>query len=328
MKRIGLKIAILAIVASTASAWAGESAGVRNCTWCHGTSGQGFMVAPRLAGQRPQYIESQLRSFAAHTRDNPFSKQYMWGAVAALGPHAARDLAIYFATIAPKAANDGDWNLAAKGKTIYLEGIPESNIVSCYACHGPNAEGVRDIPRLGGLAYFYLRGGSSSGVRGIIRAQRLRCPWSPAIWARKKSRRSPHTSASSSKLLLDGSGLIGGLAQTARDGIGSSSAQLSVCTVREGNRANAMRSALHHLADLDRKLSGFIALAMIHRLDFVGYGNALLRRGPRRDLRQPALQAWQMIDFNAGPPMRSHPAPVGNIGNRVVAGEVFMVPEA
>jgi cytochrome c553 len=158
MKRIGLKIAILAIVASTASAWAGESAGVRNCTWCHGTSGQGFMVAPRLAGQRPQYIESQLRSFAAHTRDNPFSKQYMWGAVAALGPHAARDLAIYFATIAPKAANDGDWNLAAKGKTIYLEGIPESNIVSCYACHGPNAEGVRDIPRLGGLAYFYLKG--------------------------------------------------------------------------------------------------------------------------------------------------------------------------
>jgi len=158
MKRIGLKIAILAIVASTASAWAGESAGVRNCTWCHGTSGQGFMVAPRLAGQRPQYIESQLRSFAAHTRDNPFSKQYMWGAVAALGPHAARDLAIYFATIAPKAANDGDWNLAAKGKTIYLDGIPESNVVSCYACHGPNAEGVRDIPRLGGLAYFYLKG--------------------------------------------------------------------------------------------------------------------------------------------------------------------------
>ena len=56
----------------------------------------------------------------------------------------------------PKSANDRD--LAARGRTIYLEGIPESNIVSCYACHGPNAEGVRDIPRLGGLAYFYLKG--------------------------------------------------------------------------------------------------------------------------------------------------------------------------
>ena len=160
MKRIGLKIAILAIIASTVPAWAGDgdSANVGNCTWCHGTSGQGFTVAPRLAGQRAQYIESQLRSFVQHTRDNPFSKQYMWGAVAALGPHEARDLATYFAALTPKAANDGDKNLMAKGKAIYLDGIPEANIVSCYACHGPNAEGIRDIPRLGGLAYFYLKG--------------------------------------------------------------------------------------------------------------------------------------------------------------------------
>jgi cytochrome c553 len=82
----------------------------------------------------------------------------MWGAVAALRPHEARDLAIYFAALTPKAANDGDGDLAAKGRKIYLDGIPEANIVSCYACHGPNAEGVRDIPRLGGLAYFYLKG--------------------------------------------------------------------------------------------------------------------------------------------------------------------------
>lgn len=158
MKRIGLRIVILAMVASIVPAWAGESAGVGNCTWCHGTSGQGYTVAPRLAGQRPQYIENQIRSFREHTRDNPFSKQYMWGAVAALRPHEARDLAIYFATIVPKPANDGDRDLAARGRAIYLDGIPEANIVSCYACHGPNAEGVRDIPRLGGLAYFYLKG--------------------------------------------------------------------------------------------------------------------------------------------------------------------------
>jgi len=157
MKRIGLKTALLAIVASItpAAAWDGDS--VRDCTWRHGTSGQGYMVAPRLAGQRPAYIESQIRSFRDHTRDNPFSKQYMWGAVAALDSRAARDLAAYFATIHPKPANDGDPNLVAKGKAIYIDGIPEANIASCYACHGPNAEGVRDIPRLGGLAYFYVK---------------------------------------------------------------------------------------------------------------------------------------------------------------------------
>jgi len=161
MKRIGLKIAILAVFATTASylsSWAGESAAVRNCTWCHGTGAQGYTVAPRLAGQRPQYIMSQIRSFREHSRNNPFSKQYMWSAVAALDPHTARDLANYFATIRPKPANDGDSTLASRGRTIYMDGIPEANIVSCYACHGPNAEGVRDIPRLGGLSYSYLKG--------------------------------------------------------------------------------------------------------------------------------------------------------------------------
>jgi cytochrome c553 len=38
-----------------------------------------------------------------------------------------------------------------------MDGMPEANIASCYACHDPNGEGVRDIPRLGGLAYSYLK---------------------------------------------------------------------------------------------------------------------------------------------------------------------------
>jgi cytochrome c553 len=159
MNRIGWKIAIVAIAMSILPAQAGEwdSAAVHNCTWCHGTSAQGYTVAPRLAGQRPQYLETQLRSFHAHIRDNPFSRQYMWEAVAALNPRAEHDLALYFSAIPPKPANDGNLDLAARGRAIYLEGIPEANVASCYACHGPNAQGVRDIPRLGGLAYFYLK---------------------------------------------------------------------------------------------------------------------------------------------------------------------------
>ena len=56
-----------------------------------------------------------------------------------------------------QAAPDGDPELAPAGRTIFEEGIPESNIVACGACHGPNAEGVGEIPRLGGLSYFYLK---------------------------------------------------------------------------------------------------------------------------------------------------------------------------
>jgi cytochrome c553 len=134
-----------------------ESLAVRNCTWCHGTSAQGYTPAPRLAGQRSQYLESQLASFRTHARDNPLSKQYMWGAAANLSAQNARELANYFSALQPKAAGDGEVELVAAGRTIYQVGMPDANIVACVVCHGPNAEGVGQIPRLGGLAFSYLK---------------------------------------------------------------------------------------------------------------------------------------------------------------------------
>jgi len=153
------KVTILAITFVIGSSLAGhaESLAIRNCTWCHGGSAQGYTPAPRLAGQRYQYIENQLADFHAHTRDNPLSKQYMWGAAANLNPQTARNLAMYFSTLSPEAADDGARELAATGRTIYQEGMPDSNIVACVVCHGPNAEGVGQIPRLGGLEYTYLK---------------------------------------------------------------------------------------------------------------------------------------------------------------------------
>ena len=159
MKFVIAKIAVAALIASVLPALAGdmESASVRNCTWCHGASAQGYAPAPRLAGQRSQYTENQLLNFIKHTRDNPFSKQYMWGAAANLSPNTMRYLAIYFSQELPKAANDGYKDLAASGKTLFEDGNPEANTVSCAVCHGPNAEGIRDIPRLAGLSYYYLK---------------------------------------------------------------------------------------------------------------------------------------------------------------------------
>ncbi len=159
MKCAKLRMAIVAGICSaiaTASAHA-ESLAVRNCTWCHGASAQGYTPAPSLAGQRYQYLKNQLADFHARTRDNPFSKQYMWGAAENLSARTARDLASYFSTLPRRAANDGDRELTGIGKTIYQEGKPEANIVACVVCHGPNAEGVGQIPRLGGLAYTYLK---------------------------------------------------------------------------------------------------------------------------------------------------------------------------
>jgi cytochrome c553 len=158
MKPIKSTLAILAILSAAAGPLsADETLRIGNCTWCHGSSAQGFMRAPRLAGQRDQYIENQLLSFQQHTRDNPRSQQYMWAAAANLAPETAHDLAAYFSTLPPQAANDGDATLAPAGRQIYEEGIAESNVVACVVCHGPNAEGVREIPRLGGLSYVYLK---------------------------------------------------------------------------------------------------------------------------------------------------------------------------
>jgi len=159
MKYTELKIAALALVSIVVSVAAGhaESAAIRNCTWCHGGSAQGYTPAPRLAGQRARYIEQQLISFGERTRDSPFSRQYMWGAAANLSPQAAHDLALYFSRLPPRAADDGDRELVARGEAIYQRGMPEANIAACVACHGPNAEGIGEIPRLGGLAYTYLK---------------------------------------------------------------------------------------------------------------------------------------------------------------------------
>lgn len=130
---------------------------VRNCTWCHGVSAQGYTPAPRLAGQRYRYIEHQLSSFALHRRNNPFSKMYMWYAAANLNRETAHTLAMYFASLHPKAANDGNRDLVAEGRAIYQQGVPNDNVVACIACHGPRAQGIGQIPRLGGLSYSYLQ---------------------------------------------------------------------------------------------------------------------------------------------------------------------------
>jgi cytochrome c553 len=159
MQKQGSNFTILVVLCSAlfAATSHAENLAVRNCTWCHGGSANGYSPAPALAGQRPLYVEKQLANFRTHTRDNPFARQYMWGAARNLDAPSVRNLATYFASLPPRAASDGVPDLVALGRTIYQEGMPDANIVACVVCHGPNAEGVREIPRLGGLDYSYLK---------------------------------------------------------------------------------------------------------------------------------------------------------------------------
>jgi len=158
MKFICSNLAMLALVASTIPSLAGwDGVNPRNCTWCHGTSAQGYAPAPQLAGQKPLYMENQLRSFRAHTRDNPFSKLYMWAAAENLSFDQSRYLVLHFAALPSKPAKDGNQQKLVAGRTLFEDGDPNANTAACAVCHGPDAQGIRDIPRLAGLSYYYLR---------------------------------------------------------------------------------------------------------------------------------------------------------------------------
>ena len=197
MKLLKLKTAVLAIAFSAVSSLAGhaESHTIRNCTWCHGTSAQGYLPAPRLAGQQRQYFENQLVGFRKHARDNPFSKQYMWFATENLGPQTAHDLAVYFSKLTPadrpktEISNSWLWD----GRYIKTEfQIPILSLVLPATARTPRA--LEKFLVWEASRFLTCKGGSNSGAKDIIRLQGFRCRTLRANCLLSKLRRLRHTS--------------------------------------------------------------------------------------------------------------------------------------
>jgi cytochrome c553 len=127
------------------------------CKTCHGLSGQGYLgyfPIPRLAGQQPEYIEAQLRAFIERRRSNPI----MRNVAHVLSPSMVTALAQHFHNLNPPPFGGGPRGLIATGKRIYEEGLPESNVPACSACHGAQGRGQNEIPRLAGQLYPYMVG--------------------------------------------------------------------------------------------------------------------------------------------------------------------------
>jgi cytochrome c553 len=125
------------------------------CLICHGASGQGFRgyyTMPRLAGQQPLYIENQLHAFREHRRLHPI----MQNVASSLSPGMIRPLADYLRSLNAPAYGGGPESGVALGKTIFQLGLPEANVPACAVCHGVDAKGVRQIPRLAGQLYWYV----------------------------------------------------------------------------------------------------------------------------------------------------------------------------
>lgn len=127
------------------------------CKTCHGLSGQGYLgyfPMPRLAGQQPEYIEAQLRAFIERRRTNPI----MFNVAHVLSPSIMTALATHFRGLNPKPFGGAPRGSIAAGKRIYEEGLPESNVPACSACHGAEGKGQNEIPRLAGQVYAYTVG--------------------------------------------------------------------------------------------------------------------------------------------------------------------------
>jgi cytochrome c553 len=134
----------------------GVGAKIEYCTDCHGLSGQGYqgyLTMPRLAGQNTEYLENQLQAFAGRRRDRDLFINM--AKVHGLPPAMQATLAAHFRDLNPPPFGGAPRHLVAAGKNIYEDGLPESNVPACSACHGPEAKGQGPIPRLAGQLYPY-----------------------------------------------------------------------------------------------------------------------------------------------------------------------------
>jgi cytochrome c553 len=161
--RLAMALAIIAAAAFSAAGSA-RSAGtsrhsvqakIRYCEDCHGISAQGYRgyyAIPRLAGQQPQYLKNQLRAFVNRSRPNPI----MSNVAHVLRPDMIEAIANYFRRLNPRPIGGEPKRLVAEGRSIFENGVPQNNIAACAACHGPQATGNGEIPRLAGQLYPYV----------------------------------------------------------------------------------------------------------------------------------------------------------------------------
>jgi cytochrome c553 len=160
--RVGLAVLILTFVLVGAvsaqhriSLSGNVQAKISYCKDCHGVSAQGFngyYPIPRLAGQQPEYLENQLRAFIEHRRTN----NIMFNVAHSLSPAMLNALTAHFASLHPPPIGGAPRQFVATGRKIFEDGMPEVNIAACAACHGPDATGSGQIPRLAGQLYPYM----------------------------------------------------------------------------------------------------------------------------------------------------------------------------
>lgn len=150
--------------AETAQLERGRSIASGSCFLCHGLQGETTSpLYPRLAAQNARYIAKQLRDF----RDGRRSGGGMEAQAARLSDADIEAVALYFSrqTSAPFAP--GDAKQAERGRAIFEAGKAAAGVPACASCHGADAHGAAELPRLAGQQPEYV----------IEQLRNFRRPW-------------------------------------------------------------------------------------------------------------------------------------------------------
>jgi cytochrome c553 len=136
----------------------GEERAVNLCSTCHGPHGISTSPEfPILAAQRPGYLVAQIEAFQQKTREEKAAHDFMYGIAGnLLDPKLVQSIAAYYARQTPAPGRPGDPAQVAMGKRLFETGLPERGIPPCASCHGNDAQGVGDFPRLAGQHAKYV----------------------------------------------------------------------------------------------------------------------------------------------------------------------------
>ena len=116
-----------------------------SCFLCHGAQGESTSEAfPRLAGQHAEYVAKQLEAFKSGQRKSSAMNEM----VAKLTPDEMLALGKYYEKMSLPREEAKDPQLAAMGRYVYHNGNKFSGVPACVSCHGMNAEGAANLPRL------------------------------------------------------------------------------------------------------------------------------------------------------------------------------------
>jgi cytochrome c553 len=168
-----------------------EKTAITVCGTCHGKTGTNTQPKfPVLAAQNANYLDAQLKAFHSQTRGDPDAIAYMWGMTAELDEPSMSALASYYSAQPPQPGSAGNSSEVVTGKDIYEHGVASEGVPACATCHGPDAHGLKDFPRLAGqhaqyilkqLASFQSNMRNVAIMHGV--AQNLRLPEMEAVAA-------------------------------------------------------------------------------------------------------------------------------------------------